>query len=143
MLHNIIGRSTPAWPTQLGWYAQKTIRTPPGPDFKVEEMQFHPAQQEVYGEWERFIHPSGAIYYYNETRNTYTGLNIRDCSAARLDNFEAWIKAIRGRVIGGHTIVAEPTRTQIVDGDVYLYYLVAPDAEVIGWIDALDGTLLF
>ncbi|KAG2082520.1 uncharacterized protein F5147DRAFT_660474 [Suillus discolor] len=53
----------------LGQYSQKTIRTPPmGPDFTVQEMQFHSPQQEVFGEWERFIHPSGAIYYYNETR---------------------------------------------------------------------------
>lgn len=50
---------------------------------------------------------------------------------------------MQGRVTGGHTIVAKLTCTQNVDGDVYLYYLVAPDAEVIGWIEALDGTLLF
>jgi hypothetical protein len=30
-----------------------------------------------------------------------------------------------------------------VDGDIYLYYLVVPEAEVIGWLEPLDGTHLF
>ncbi|KAG1868758.1 hypothetical protein C8R48DRAFT_771535 [Suillus tomentosus] len=142
--HNIISRSTPAWPTQLGRYAQKTTKTPlAGPDFMVQAMQFDSSQKEVYGEWERFIHPSGAIYYYNETRNTYTGLNIKDCPTVRLENFDAWVKVMRGKVSGDRTIVAKPTRTRNVDGDVYLYYLVALEAEVIGWLEPLDGTLLF
>ncbi|KAG2737372.1 hypothetical protein P692DRAFT_20883636 [Suillus brevipes Sb2] len=64
-----IDRSTPAWPTQLGRYAQKTKRMlPQGPDFTVHKMQFDYSQQEVYGEWEKFVHPSGATYYYNKTR---------------------------------------------------------------------------
>ncbi|KIK46554.1 hypothetical protein CY34DRAFT_104961 [Suillus luteus UH-Slu-Lm8-n1] len=128
MLHNIVPplhHSTPAWPTQLGRYAQKT------------------KSHEVYGEWEMFVHPSGAVYYYNETRNTYTGLNIRDCPTDRLEKFEAWVKAMRGRVTKDRTIVAEPARIPNVDGDIYLYYLVAPEAEVIGWIEPLDGTHLF
>ncbi|KAG0694231.1 hypothetical protein DFH29DRAFT_880850 [Suillus ampliporus] len=139
-----LDRSTPAWPTQLGWYAQKTRKTLPlGPDFMVQKMQFDLSQQEVYGEWERFVHTSGATYYYNETRNTYTGLNVRDCPSIRLEDFEAWVKAMQSRVNGDHTIVAEPARVQNVDGDIYLYYLVAPEAEVIGWLEPLDGTHLF
>ncbi|KAG2742811.1 hypothetical protein P692DRAFT_20748609, partial [Suillus brevipes Sb2] len=97
-----------------------------------------------YGEWEMFVHPSGAVYYYNETRNTYTGLNIRDCPTVRLEKFEAWVKAMRGRVNKDRTIiVAEPARTPNVMGDIYLYYLVVLEAEVIGWIEPLDGTHLF
>lgn len=49
----------------------------------------------------------------------------------------------RSRVKGNFTIVAEPARTQNVDGDIYLYYLVAPDAHIIGWVEPLDGTHLF
>lgn len=50
---------------------------------------------------------------------------------------------MRGRVTKDRTIVAEPARIPNVDGDIYLYYLVAPEAEVIGWIEPLDGTHLF
>jgi hypothetical protein len=53
------------------------------------------------------------------------------------------VKSIRGRVKGDSTIVAEPARTQSVAGDIYLYYLVAPDAHIIGWLEPLDGTHLF
>ncbi|KAG1845939.1 hypothetical protein C8R48DRAFT_779683 [Suillus tomentosus] len=119
-----LDRSTPAWPTQLGRYAQKVRRVPLlGPDFTVQGLQFDLLKNEVYGEWEEFVHPSGVAYYYNRTRNTYTGLNIRDCSQDRIDKFEAWIEN--------------------VDGDVYLYYLVALEARIIGWLEPLDGTLLF
>ncbi|KAG1719210.1 hypothetical protein EDD22DRAFT_963352 [Suillus occidentalis] len=77
-------------------------------------------------------------------QNTYTGLNIRDCPTVRLEKFEAWVKAMRGRVNEDRIIiVAEPARIPNVNGDVYLYYLVAPEAEVIGWIEPLDGTHLF
>ncbi|KAG0708543.1 hypothetical protein DFH29DRAFT_870698 [Suillus ampliporus] len=122
--------STPAWPTQLGQYAQKMRRVP------------LLGRNEVYGEWE-FVHPSGATYYYNRTRNTYTGLNIRDCSSNHLENFEAWVKAARGQLQGDLILVAEPVRTQNVDGDVYLYYLVALEACIISWLEPLDGTYLF
>lgn len=51
---------------------------------------------------------------------------------------------MRGRVNEDRIIiVAEPARIPNVNGDVYLYYLVAPEAEVIGWIEPLDGTHLF
>ncbi|KAG0692773.1 hypothetical protein DFH29DRAFT_1008154 [Suillus ampliporus] len=137
-------RSTPAWPTQLGRYAQKARQAPPlVPDFLVQEMQFDDFRHNVYGKWEEHIHPSGATYYYNKTWNTYTGLNVRDCPKVQLENFEAWVASMRGRVKGDPTIVAEPARTQHVDGDVYLYYLVAPDAHIIGWLEPLDGAHLF
>jgi hypothetical protein len=68
---------------------------------------------------------------------------VRDCPSIRLEDFEAWVKKLRSRVNGDHTIVAEPARTQNVDGDIYLYYLVVPEAEVIGWLEPLDGTHLF
>ncbi|KAG0692459.1 hypothetical protein DFH29DRAFT_882438 [Suillus ampliporus] len=136
--------STPAWPTQLGRYTQKARRAPPlVPDFLVQEMQFDDFQHNVYGKWEEHIHPSGATYYYSKTWNTYTRLNVRDCPKVQLENFEAWVASMRGRVKGDPTIVAEPARTQHVDGDVYLYYLVAPDVHVIGWLEPLDGAHLF
>ncbi|KAG1844983.1 hypothetical protein F4604DRAFT_1688893 [Suillus subluteus] len=129
--------STPAWPTQLGRYAQKTRSQ--SPSLQTVALNSNINRQEVYGEWERFVHPSGATYYYNETRNTYTGLNVRDCPSVQLEDFENWVKAMRSRVNGDHTIITEPARTQNVDGDIYLYYLVAPEAEVIGWLEPLDG----
>lgn len=139
-----LDRSTPAWPTQLGRYAPKGKQAPPPiPDFLVEEMQFDDFRHNVYGEWEEHIHPSGAAYYYNQTWKTYTGLNVRDYPKFRLDNFEAWVKSTRGKVKGDLIIVAEPARTRNVVGDVYLYYLVAPDTHIIGWLDPLDGTHLF
>ncbi|KAG2744382.1 hypothetical protein P692DRAFT_20878031 [Suillus brevipes Sb2] len=139
-----LDRSTPAWPTQMGRYAQKIRRVPLlVPDFMVQGLQFDLLRNEVYGEWEEFVHPSGATYYYNRTRNAYTGLNIRDCSSDRLDKFEAWVKTTQNRIQGDLTLVAEPVRTQNVDGDVYLYYLVALDAHIIGWMEPLDGTYLF
>ncbi|KAG2086324.1 uncharacterized protein F5147DRAFT_659245 [Suillus discolor] len=106
----LLDRSTPAWPTQLGRYAQKVRQVPLlGPDFTVQGLQFDLLKDEVYGEWEEFVHPSGVAYYYNRTRNTYTGLNIRDCSQDRIDKFEAWIKVTRGRVQGDLILVAEPS----------------------------------
>ncbi|KAG1804831.1 uncharacterized protein HD556DRAFT_1303392 [Suillus plorans] len=135
-----LDRSTPAWPMQLGRYAQKVRRVPLlGPDFTVQGLQFNLFKNEVYGEWEEFVHLSRVAYYYNRTRNTYTGLNIRDCSQDRIDKFEAWIEVTRGRVQGDLILVAEPMRTQNVDGDVYLYYLVALEARIIGWLEPLDG----
>ncbi|KAG1877170.1 hypothetical protein F4604DRAFT_1680219 [Suillus subluteus] len=122
-----LDRSTPAWPTQLGRYAQKTRSQ--SPSLQTVALNSNINRQEVYGEWERFVHPSGATYYYNETRNTYTGLNVRDCPSVQLEDFENWVKAMRSRVNGDHTIITEPARTQNVDGDIYLYYLVAPEAE--------------
>ncbi|KAG1793333.1 uncharacterized protein HD556DRAFT_1443768 [Suillus plorans] len=130
-------RSTPAWPTQLG------RASPPAPNFLVQEMQFDDYRNNSYGEWEEHIHPSGATYYYNQTWKTYTGLNVRDYPKVRLENFEAWVRSTRGKVKGDHIIVAEPARTQNVAGDVYLYYLVVPDARIIGWLEPFDGTHLF
>lgn len=49
----------------------------------------------------------------------------------------------RGRVQEDLILVAEPVRTQNVEGDVYLYYLVALEARIIGWLEPLDGTHLF
>ncbi|KAG1869092.1 hypothetical protein C8R48DRAFT_671108 [Suillus tomentosus] len=139
-----LDRSTPAWPTQLGRYAQKARRVSPlGPDFTVQGLQFNLPKNEIFGEWEEFVHPSGATYYYNRTKNTYTGLSVRDCSADRLRNFDVWVKGVRGRVQGDLILVAEPVRTQNVDGDVYLYYLVALEERIISWLEPLDGTLLF
>ncbi|KAG1813001.1 hypothetical protein EV424DRAFT_1349196 [Suillus variegatus] len=116
----------------LGRYAEKVRQVPLlGPDFTVQRLQFDLLKNEVYGKWEEFVHPSGVAYYYNRTRNTYTGLNIRDCSQDRINKFEAWIK-------GDLILVAEPMRTQNVDGDVYLYYLVALEARIIGWLEPLD-----
>ncbi|KAG1849817.1 hypothetical protein C8R48DRAFT_778410 [Suillus tomentosus] len=137
-------RSTPGWPTQLRRYAPKARQEPPlVPNFLVQAMQFDDFRQNVHREWEEHIHPSGAIYYYNRMWKTYTGLNVKDCPKVRLENFETWVKSTRGRVKGDTTIVAEPARTQNVAGDVYLYYLVVPDAHIIGWLEPLDGTHLF
>ncbi|KAG2354763.1 hypothetical protein BDR07DRAFT_1382011 [Suillus spraguei] len=120
---------TPAWLTQLGRYTPKGKQAPPPiPDFLIEEMQFDDFRHNVYGEWEEHIHSSGAAYYYNQTR---------------LDNFEVWVKSTRGKVKGDLIIVAELARTRNVAGDVYLYYLVAPDTHIIGWLDPLDGIHLF
>ncbi|KAG2123872.1 hypothetical protein DEU56DRAFT_917278 [Suillus clintonianus] len=139
-----LDRSTPAWPTQLGRYAQKVRRVPPlVPDFTVQGLQFDLLKNEVYGEWEEFVHLSGATYYYNRTRKAYTGFNVRDCSSDCLDKFEAWVKATRAQAHEDLLLVAEPARTQNVDGDVYLYYLVALEARIIGWLETFDGTHLF
>ncbi|KAG2113383.1 hypothetical protein DEU56DRAFT_919714 [Suillus clintonianus] len=113
------------------------------PDFTVQGLQFDLLKNEVYGEWEEFVHLSGATYYYNRTRKAYTGFNVRDCSSDCLDKFEAWVKATRARAHEDLLLVAEPVRTQNVDGDVYLYYLVALEARIIGWLETFDGTHLF
>ncbi|KAG1856434.1 hypothetical protein F4604DRAFT_1685463 [Suillus subluteus] len=106
-------RSTPVWPTQLRRYTQKASQAPLlVPDFLVQEMKFDDFRHNVYGKWEEHIHPSGATYYYSKTWNTYTGLNVRDCPKVQLENFEAWVASMRGRVKGDPTIVAEPARTQ-------------------------------
>ncbi|KAG1790536.1 uncharacterized protein HD556DRAFT_1310550 [Suillus plorans] len=57
--------------------------------------QFLTSWQNVYGEWEEHIHPSGATYYYNQIWKTYIGLNLRDCSKVQLENFEVlWMALI-------------------------------------------------
>ncbi|KAG2092140.1 uncharacterized protein F5147DRAFT_657758 [Suillus discolor] len=104
---------------------------------------------EVYGEWEMFVHPSGAVYYYNETRNTYTGLNIRDCPTVRLEKFEAWVKAMRGKdmlekiinrlaSLGSDGTITEPGvalfgdfNTHLIDNRQTIPYVTQPEARLL------------
>ncbi|KAG0697751.1 hypothetical protein DFH29DRAFT_878497 [Suillus ampliporus] len=39
-------------------------------------MQIDPARRGEKGDWKEFIHPSGAMYYYNEKKRTYTKMDI-------------------------------------------------------------------
>ncbi|KAG1897147.1 uncharacterized protein F5891DRAFT_982936 [Suillus fuscotomentosus] len=93
-----LDRSTPAWLMELGQYAQKVRQVPLlGPDFTCFDSNI--GRNEVYGEWEEFVHLSRVTYYYNRTRNTYTGLNIRDCSQDHIDKFKAWIEVTQGQMV--------------------------------------------
>ncbi|KAG1827578.1 uncharacterized protein BJ212DRAFT_1294810 [Suillus subaureus] len=115
------------------------------PNFLVEEMQFDDFQSIPFLTNDRHYNLTltGTMYTVNERStfihlepliitNTYTGLNVRDCPKVQLENFEAWMASMRGRVKGDPIIVAELARTQH-----------RQMRTVIGWLEPLDGTHLF
>ncbi|KAG2336432.1 hypothetical protein BDR05DRAFT_953363 [Suillus weaverae] len=65
----------PWWPQWL-FYKSPTVNPQtellkefPSPNYNVEEMQIEFAWHKLHGDWEEFIHPSGATCNYNENKN--------------------------------------------------------------------------
>ncbi|KAG1741382.1 hypothetical protein EDD22DRAFT_959048 [Suillus occidentalis] len=119
--------SIPIWPTQLRRYTEMPLLEPQHYDYNVEKMQIDPVRLSVQGDWNEFIHPSGATYHYN---------------AKMLQRLESWINASRNKIDGKPwLLVVEPIS---VEGtEIYPYYYVVPEDRMITWIEPVDGYLLF
>ncbi|KAG1906186.1 uncharacterized protein F5891DRAFT_1182404 [Suillus fuscotomentosus] len=138
----LLSRSVPIWPTQLRRYTEITLPESLSRDYNVQKMQIDLTRREVRGHWEEFVHPSGAIYYYNAKSKTYTGMNVRDCSDERLQKLESWIEVSRSKLDGKHwLLVVEPILAR--GKEIYPYYYVVPENRIITWIEPVDAFLLF
>jgi len=69
-------------------------------------------------------------------------MNMRACSDERLQKLESWIKLSRSKINGEHwLLVVEPTLAR--GTEIYPYYYVVPENQIITWIEPVDGYLLF
>ncbi|KAG1887990.1 uncharacterized protein F5891DRAFT_1199429 [Suillus fuscotomentosus] len=119
--------SVPIWPTQLRRYTEIPLLEPRHYDYNVEKMQIDPVRLGVQGDWNEFIHPSGATYHYN---------------AKMLQRLESWINASRNKLDGKQwLLVVEPISVR--GTEIYPYYYVVPEDRMITWIEPVDGYLLF
>ncbi|KAG1827840.1 hypothetical protein DFJ58DRAFT_849329 [Suillus subalutaceus] len=113
-----------------------------GADYTIQSKQVDAFRDEVYGDWEGIVHPSGVMYYFSWKTKTYTGTDIKRCSRDRLHNLNNWIHAARRRLQEDTWfLVVEPVAKQ--DGDHYEYYCADTKQHVVAWFDVFDASLLF
>ncbi|KAG2741673.1 hypothetical protein P692DRAFT_20750265, partial [Suillus brevipes Sb2] len=94
------------------------------------------------GDWEEFVHPSGATYNYNKKTRTYAEMNLRTCSDEQLQKLESWINALRTKIPGHEwLLVVEPMSAEGIE--IYPYYCVVPQNHTITWIESVNCYLLF
>ncbi|KAG2353402.1 hypothetical protein BDR07DRAFT_1496316 [Suillus spraguei] len=138
----LLSRSVPIWPTQLRRYTEMPLPVSPRQDYNVQAMQIDPTRRGEKGDWRESIHPSGAIYYYNEKMRTYTEMNLGACSEAQLQKLESWIDASRSKIDGKQwLLVVEPMLAR--GEEIYPYYYVVPESQIIAWVEPMDGYILF
>ncbi|KAG1720261.1 hypothetical protein EDB19DRAFT_1965059 [Suillus lakei] len=138
----LLSRSVPIWPTQLGRYTEMLLSVPPRHDYNVQAMQIDPARCGEKGDWKESVHPSGATYYYNEKTRTYTEMNVGTCSEEQLRRLESWIDVSRSKIDGKQwLLVVDPMLAR--GEEVYPYYYVVPESQIITWVEPMDGYILF
>ncbi|KAG2120280.1 hypothetical protein BD769DRAFT_1671701 [Suillus cothurnatus] len=126
----------------FGGYTEVLLPVSPHHDYNVQAMQIDPARRREKGDWQESIHPSGAAYYYNDKTRTYTEMNVGTCSEEQLTRLESWIDASRSKIDGKQwLLVVDP---MLVRGEeVYPYYYVVPENQIITWVEPIDGYILF
>ncbi|KAG2058245.1 hypothetical protein BDR06DRAFT_968726 [Suillus hirtellus] len=108
-------------------------------------MQINPVRCGEKGNWRESIHPLGATYYYNGKtlkQRTYTEMNLGTCLEAQLQKLESWIDASRSKIDGKQwLLVIDP---MLVRGEeIYPYYYVVLESQIITWVELMDGYILF
>ncbi|KAG1724187.1 hypothetical protein EDB19DRAFT_2043566 [Suillus lakei] len=118
------------------------LLVPPRHDYNVQAMQIDPARCGEKGDWKESVHPSGATYYYNEKTRTYTEMNVGTCSEEQLRRLESWIDVSRSKIDGKQwLLVVDPMLAR--GEEVYPYYYVVPESQIITWVEPMDGYILF
>ncbi|KAG2113384.1 hypothetical protein DEU56DRAFT_761946 [Suillus clintonianus] len=130
----LLERGIGIWPTQLpradDGYENTSVRVKeiddPGPA--------------TYGNWQELVHPLGGTYYYNNTKNAFTPMNLRRYLG--LHHLEDFIDASRAAV-NEDTWILVVLPTIFMGEERFQYYYVVPDQHIIAWLEDLNGELLF
>ncbi|KAG2150139.1 hypothetical protein BD769DRAFT_1659671 [Suillus cothurnatus] len=127
---------------QLQWYTEVLLPVSPHHDYNVQAMQIDPARCREKGDWQESIHLSGAAYYYNDKTRTYTEMNVGTCLEEQLTRLKSWIDASRSKIDGKQwLLVIDPMLAR--GEEVYPYYYVVPENQIITWVEPIDGYILF
>ncbi|KAG1896198.1 uncharacterized protein F5891DRAFT_983717 [Suillus fuscotomentosus] len=77
-----------------------------------------------------------------EILRTYTEMNLGTCSEAQLRKLESWIDVSRSKIDGKQwLLVVDPMLAR--GEEIYPYYYVVPESQIITWVEPMDGYILF
>jgi hypothetical protein len=69
-------------------------------------------------------------------------MNVGTCSEEQLTRLELWIDASRSKIDGKQWLLV--IDLMLVRGEeVYLYYYVVPENQIITWVEPINGYILF
>jgi hypothetical protein len=69
-------------------------------------------------------------------------MNVGTCSEEQLRRLESWIDVSRSKIDGKQwLLVVDPMLAR--GEEVYPYYYVVPESQIITWVEPMDGYILF
>ncbi|KIK41669.1 hypothetical protein CY34DRAFT_107206 [Suillus luteus UH-Slu-Lm8-n1] len=132
----LLERGIGIWPTQLPRYAEIVTLTDNHEDTLVRMKEIDDPCPAMYGSWQELVHPLGGTYYFHNTKNVLTPMNLR--RYMDLHSLEDFIDVSRAAVNeDGWTLVVLPTI--FMGEERFQYYYVVPDKQVITWLEDLNG----